>query len=108
MNNLIKMTNNFFIHNNFTSHVNFSKYLHTMTVRFTIPPDMTSVTQGQIAEIFVEEGQKVIKNQLIMKIETDKVVLDETSPVGGLISKILVEKDQNVNKNTNIYRIDME
>ena len=84
-----------------------SPFYHTMTVRCILPPDLSSVTEGMIGEILCKENECVEKYQLIMKIETHKVVLDESALVAGTMKDILVKKDQKVVDGTPLYRIDV-
>ena len=80
---------------------------HTMSVRCILPPDLSSVTEGMIDEILCKENEHVKKNQVIMKIGTHKVVLDQCALATGTIRNIFVKNDQKVVDGTPLYRIDV-
>ena len=84
------------------------RFLNTMSVRFLIPKDMSSVHDGEVCILSddIKVGQKVTKNQFIMQIDTAKATIDECAPVDGIISKIHVKKGDVINKNFIIYEID--
>jgi pyruvate dehydrogenase E2 component (dihydrolipoamide acetyltransferase) len=46
------------------------------------------ITEGEIVEWLVKEGDKVKADQVLCKIETDKAVVDLPSPSSGVIKKI--------------------
>lgn len=47
-----------------------------------------SVQDGIIASLYIKEGDKVKKDQVVAEIETDKVILEVVSPDDGVIAKI--------------------
>jgi len=53
-----------------------------------------SMTEGTVAEWRVEQGQPVRKGQVIVDIESEKIVYEIEAPVDGVLLKILVEAEQ--------------
>lgn len=84
------------------------RLINTMSVRFLVPKEMTSVHDGEVCILpdDIKVGQKVTKNQFIMQIDTAKATIDEYAPVDGILSKIHVKKGDTVKKNFIIYEID--
>jgi pyruvate/2-oxoglutarate dehydrogenase complex dihydrolipoamide acyltransferase (E2) component len=76
-----------------------------MMVKCIIPNDMTSVTNAEVAKIFFKKGDFIKESEIVMKLETEKTVLDEQSPVSGIIDEIYVKETQIVEKNTPLYSI---
>src|SRR5258708_988514 len=66
----------------------------TMKVLLKMPPDMTSVTSAEITKIFIKPGQKVKEGEVVMIIDTAKVVLDENAIVSGEITDVCVKLNQ--------------
>lgn len=60
-----------------------------MTIDIKVPVLPESVADASIAKWHVSEGEQVSRDQNIVDIETDKVVLEVVSPEEGVISKIL-------------------
>ena len=55
-----------------------------------------SIADGEIAAWHVEVGQEVKRDQVLVDIETDKVVLEVVAPVDGVLLKILKEEGDTV------------
>jgi len=59
-----------------------------MAIEIKAPAFPESVADGEIAAWHKEEGQSVQRDELIVEIETDKVVMEVVAPADGVISKI--------------------
>jgi pyruvate dehydrogenase E2 component (dihydrolipoamide acetyltransferase) len=59
-----------------------------MAFDFKFPDVGEGITEGEIVEWEVKEGQKVGEHQTIAKIETDKAIVEIPSPKAGTILKI--------------------
>lgn len=59
-----------------------------MTIEIKVPVLPESVADASIAKWHVSEGEQVSRDQNVVDIETDKVVLEVVSPEDGVISKI--------------------
>ena len=65
-------------------------------IKEVITPDLGMDHPVPIAEIFVEPGQKVKKEDPLLSLESEKAVMDLPSPFEGVIKEILVELDQEI------------
>jgi 2-oxoglutarate dehydrogenase E2 component (dihydrolipoamide succinyltransferase) len=66
------------------------------TVVVPMPHMGVSVEEGTVIEWLKEVGDKVIAEEAICAIATDKVDTEVVAPVDGVLAKILVEVDENV------------
>ena len=60
-----------------------------MSIEIKTPQFPESVADGVVATWHKKPGEKVARDELLVDIETDKVVLEVVSPADGAISKIL-------------------
>jgi 2-oxoglutarate dehydrogenase E2 component (dihydrolipoamide succinyltransferase) len=65
-----------------------------MSVDLKVPPVGESITEVQIGEWLKSEGEFVQRDEVIVKIETDKVTVDLPAPVSGIIRQIRVKAGQ--------------
>jgi 2-oxoglutarate dehydrogenase E2 component (dihydrolipoamide succinyltransferase) len=65
-----------------------------MSVDLKVPPVGESITEVQIGEWLKNEGDFVQRDEIIVKIETDKVTVDLPAPISGVISQIRVKQGQ--------------
>lgn len=73
---------------------------------FKFPDVGEGITEGEIVEWLVKEGDLVKQDQPIAKIETDKAVVDIPSPVSGKVAKILVPQGKTVKVGQTMIIID--
>jgi len=59
-----------------------------MPIDFKLPDVGEGITEGELVEIKVKEGQEVREHEVLCKIETDKAVVDMPSPAKGTILKV--------------------
>ena len=59
-----------------------------MPIELKVPPVGESITEVQIGEWLKAEGDSVTRDEIIVKIETDKVTVDLPAPVSGTITSI--------------------
>lgn len=64
-----------------------------MSIDITVPSPGESITEVEIAEWLVEEGEYVEKDQDIVEIDSDKATLSIPSPESGKIKRIANEGD---------------
>ena len=57
-------------------------------IDFKFPDVGEGIQEGEIVKWLVKEGDNVKQDDVIVKIETDKAVVDIPSPASGKISKI--------------------
>jgi 2-oxoglutarate dehydrogenase E2 component (dihydrolipoamide succinyltransferase) len=67
-----------------------------MTIEIKAPSFPESVADGTIATWHKQAGEVVARDELIVDIETDKVVLEIVAPANGFISKIIVNEGETV------------
>ena len=59
-----------------------------MTIELKAPAFPESVADGEVATWHKQEGEAVARDELIVEIETDKVVMEVVAPADGVITKI--------------------
>ena len=59
-----------------------------MTIEIKVPVLPESVADASIATWHVKAGEKVSRDQNLVDIETDKVVLEVVAPADGVLSHI--------------------
>lgn len=59
-----------------------------MTIELKAPAFPESVADGEVATWHKQEGESVTRDELIVEIETDKVVMEVVAPADGVITKI--------------------
>ncbi|EFF41874.1 dihydrolipoyl dehydrogenase [Mycoplasmopsis alligatoris] len=62
--------------------------------------------EGNVAEIFVKEGDKVKEGDSLFSVETDKVTSDIPCPVTGTIKSILMKEGETIHVGQEIFVID--
>ncbi|MEJ2596423.1 MAG: 2-oxoglutarate dehydrogenase complex dihydrolipoyllysine-residue succinyltransferase [bacterium] len=78
-----------------------------MQVEVKVPSPGESITEVQVAEWLVEDGEFVEKDQDIVEIDSDKATLPLASPADGKI-KILVEAGETIEVDSVIASVDTE
>ncbi|NVK25546.1 MAG: 2-oxoglutarate dehydrogenase complex dihydrolipoyllysine-residue succinyltransferase [Gammaproteobacteria bacterium] len=68
----------------------------TKTVQIKVPVLPESVADATIATWHVQEGQAVSRDENLVDVETDKVVLEVVSPEDGVISKVIAPEGETV------------
>jgi 2-oxoglutarate dehydrogenase E2 component (dihydrolipoamide succinyltransferase) len=67
-----------------------------------------SIEEATITKWFVKEGDKVVEDDVLLEIATDKVDSEIPSPVEGVIQKIMYEQDETVAVGSVIAIIDLD
>jgi 2-oxoglutarate dehydrogenase E2 component (dihydrolipoamide succinyltransferase) len=63
-----------------------------MPIELKVPPVGESITEVQIGDWLKAEGDAVSRDEVIVKIETDKVTVDLPAPTTGTITQIKIKK----------------
>jgi 2-oxoglutarate dehydrogenase E2 component (dihydrolipoamide succinyltransferase) len=63
-----------------------------MPIELKVPPVGESITEVQIGDWLKSEGDSVSRDEIIVKIETDKVTVDLPAPATGTITQIKAKK----------------
>ena len=67
-----------------------------MAIELKAPAFPESVADGEIAAWHKKEGESVARDELIVEIETDKVVMEVVAPEDGVIEKILAAEGETI------------
>ena len=70
-----------------------------MTIEIKAPAFPESIAEGTIATWHKRPGEAINRDELIVDIETDKVVMEVVAPADGQISKILKEEGDTILSN---------
>ena len=65
-----------------------------MSIELIVPQVGESITEVQIGDWLVPEGQSVAKEDAVVVIETDKVTVELPAPAAGKVSKVLKKKGE--------------
>lgn len=77
-----------------------------MSYEFELPDPGEGLTEAEIQEWHVEEGDEVAEDDVLGEVETDKAVTDIPSPVSGTIQEITAEAGETVEVGTVIVVFD--
>jgi pyruvate/2-oxoglutarate dehydrogenase complex dihydrolipoamide acyltransferase (E2) component len=75
-------------------------------VSIKVPSLGDSISEGTIQEITVSNNSAVAADDIVARLETDKVVVDVRSPVKGAIKQILVKAGQEVKVGEELMIVD--
>ena len=67
-----------------------------MAIEIKAPTFPESVADGEVATWHKQEGESVARDELIVEIETDKVVMEVVAPADGVLGKILAPEGETV------------
>ncbi len=67
-----------------------------MTFEFELPDPGEGLTEAEISEWFVEEGDEVEEDEALGEVETDKAVTEIPSPVSGTIQELAADEGETV------------
>ena len=67
-----------------------------MAIEIKAPAFPESVADGEVAAWHKKEGDAVARDELIVEIETDKVVMEVVAPEEGVITKIHVQEGETI------------
>lgn len=67
-----------------------------MAIEIKAPAFPESIADGEVAQWHKSEGESVSRDELLVEIETDKVVLEVVAPQDGVISKIFVREGDTI------------
>ncbi|WP_136247768.1 2-oxoglutarate dehydrogenase complex dihydrolipoyllysine-residue succinyltransferase [Halomonas borealis] len=76
-----------------------------MATEIKAPTFPESVAEGSVAAWHKKPGDSVERDELIVEIETDKVVLEVVAPEAGTLAEVLVETDDTVQSEQVLGRI---
>src|SRR5258708_14840888 len=79
-----------------------------MIVEVKVPQLSESVSEATLLDWHKKEGEKVSRDENLIDIETDKVVLELPAPVDGVLVKIVKKNRESVGSGDVIAQIDTE
>ena len=68
-----------------------------MSREFRLPDLGEGVTEGQVVRVLIREGERVIEDQPLLEVETDKASVEIPSPHTGIVAGVHVTENQLVN-----------
>lgn len=71
-----------------------------------LPRVAETVDEVVISEIDVEVGSQVVAGDILMRVETDKALVEVPSPISGVVAELLVSIDDEVGTGTPIVVIE--
>ena len=71
-----------------------------MTVEIKAPTFPESVADGVVAAWHKQPGEAVARDELLVEIETDKVVMEVVAPEAGVLSAVLIEAGETIASET--------
>ena len=77
-----------------------------MAIEFRIPELGENITEADVAEILVKEGDRVEAEQPVMELETEKAVVELPCPHAGVIVKVHVGEGDTVEVGAVVLTID--
>ncbi|MDE0841052.1 MAG: 2-oxoglutarate dehydrogenase complex dihydrolipoyllysine-residue succinyltransferase [Porticoccaceae bacterium] len=77
-----------------------------MSIEIKAPSFPESVQEGTLASWHKSAGDQVSRDELIVEIETDKVVLEVVAPASGVLAEILKQEGDAVQSNELLARIE--
>lgn len=77
-----------------------------MAIEIKAPTYPESVQEGELATWHKQPGDTVARDELIVDIETDKVVLEVVAPADGVLAEVLKQEGDTVLSNEVIARIE--
>ena len=68
-----------------------------MAEKITVPTLGESVTEATVSKWLKAQGEKVVADEPIVELETDKVNVEVPAPSNGVLSNIAVKEGETVN-----------
>ena len=68
-----------------------------MAEKITVPTLGESVTEATVSKWLKNQGEKVVADEPIVELETDKVNVEVPAPSNGVLSNIAVKEGETVN-----------
>ena len=68
-----------------------------MSEKITVPTLGESVTEATVSKWLKSQGEKVVADEPIVELETDKVNVEVPAPINGVLGTIAVKEGETVN-----------
>lgn len=79
-----------------------------MVTEFRLPELGENIESASVVKILVAVGDKIVKDQPVMELETDKATIELPSSIGGTIKKIHVEEGGKANVGEVVLTLDAD
>jgi len=79
-----------------------------MSIEFKLPELGENVTNGDVVNVLVREGDQIVGNQPVIELETDKAVVEIPCPHAGKIVKLHVAKGDRVKVGQTLVSVEAE
>ena len=76
-----------------------------MSEKITVPTLGESVTEATVSKWLKSQGDKVVADEPIVELETDKVNVEVPSPTNGVLGSIVVKEGETVNVGSSIVLV---
>ena len=73
-----------------------------------LPRVAETVDEVVVSEILVEVGSAVAVGDILMRVETDKALVEVPSPIGGVVSEWIVTEDEEIATGDAVVVIDTD
>ena len=77
-----------------------------MAEKITVPTLGESVTEATVSKWLKTKGEKVIADEPLVELETDKVNVEVPSPISGVLDSISVKEGETVNVGSLLGTVD--
>ena len=77
-----------------------------MTTEFKLPELGENIESADVIAVLVKVGDRLIKEQSVIEIETDKATIEVPSTVEGVITEVLVKEGDNLQVGKTIVKVD--
>ena len=77
-----------------------------MSEKITVPSLGESVTEATVSKWLKSQGDKVIADEPVVELETDKVNVEVPSPTSGVLGNIVVKEGETVNVGSLLGSVD--
>lgn len=77
-----------------------------MATEFKLPELGENIESADVIAVLVKAGDRLIKEQSVIEIETDKATIEVPSTVEGVITEVLVKEGDNIQVGKTIVKVD--
>ena len=77
-----------------------------MAEKITVPTLGESVTEATVSKWLKSQGEKVLADEPLVELETDKVNVEVPSPTNGVLGSIVVKEGETVNVGSLLGTVD--
>ena len=77
-----------------------------MATEFKLPELGENIESADVIAVLVKAGDRLIKEQSVIEIETDKATIEVPSTVEGVITEVLVNEGDNIKVGKTIVKVD--